>query len=1010
LREGFGVDTREDVMRFLASFVLLGGLLFSGFAVEAADPPTDADRKIWIAEMKTAPRGPFSRIRWFCADGTVRAADQGCGGHGGGVQHGEWSQRTRALREQGFLVANLMVDIDPSTLVGPEGRGVLEQILLERFLVEADDGWILRAARTYRGALQAEDEEAGTLRILEAMLSDPEWQRPVNFFVLREAARYLPRTPQENDISASDVRSSASWIARKDPGFRELRIKIHGQPDAEDAARVRAYADARGKASVGTGYVILASKIDRLYRGTEAASDVEALALSLPESDFREGLLRDARALAVAPDPEIRLGLTSRLLTRLRLRAQEFRSPELGLPFLDASLSLEGATYAAGNELLRRVPFATRRQRLKWLKEEIGSLFGTGLISVRQSAALQESLREIQRQPDLETYRREIRYLARAPEWAARRLRFEMSSAVEKFRRLDPLAELYWQDRLRGSPFLFYSAIVDSLAVDAGRLAGVTHQLFGENVGAGLRGLNPGLARGVLMGGEGLSVEQFSPAGIYLLPETTAELPPVAGILTEGEGSSLSHVQLLARNLGIPNVVVAERIAARLREHEGERIVVAVSPGGVVQIALDSAIWDPVFAEEKSSDAAAVSLIVPDRDKLKLDATELVTLDDIRGRDSGRIAGPKSANLGELRGYFEGAVPQGVVVPFGVFWDFLQQPLEPGGPTAFVWLKRQYDVLGYLQDDPALRAATRTQLLDRMRQFIQIAPLPQGFPYQLQSMLRDTFGRDGTYGVFVRSDTNVEDLPGFTGAGLNRTVPNVVGETAILAAIRAVWASPFSERAYLWRQAHMKDPEWVFPAVLIQRAFPSEKSGVLVTTDVENGQVGYLTIAVNEGIGGVVDGQPAELLLVRASDGKTRLLGEASLRERRELDPAGGLRRVPARRDPEILSPAEISKLLELAQEASEDFPALRGPNDERFPADIEFGVSGGQVALLQIRPFVESRAARSSAALAAMDSRGQSGSQRVNLDAVPGGPGLLRPVEPKRTDSGAMSAPASGG
>ena len=980
-------------MRFLLSVVLLW--VFSPWVVQGStgELPSDPDRRAWIAEMKTAPRGPFSRIRWFCADGTVRAANQGCRGHGGGVQHGEWSQRTRELRSQGFLVANLMVEVDPTTLVGPEGRAVLEQILLERFLVEADDGWILRAARSYRGALQAEDEQAGTLRILQAMLADPEWHKPVNFFVLREAARYLPRTPQENDVSAADVRNSASWIARKDPGFRELRIKIHGQPDAEDAARVRAYAEDRGKASVGTGYQILARKIDRLYRGTEAATDVEALAMLLPEGEFRAGLVRDARALAVAPDPELRLSLTSRLLTRLRLRAQEFRSPELGLPFLDASLSLEGATYAAGNELLRRVPFATRRQRLNWLKEEIGSLFGTGLLSVRQSAALQESLREIQRKPDLETYRREILYLARAPEWAARRLRFEMSDAVAKFRQLDPLADLYWQDRLRGSPFLFYSAIVDSLAVDAGRLAGVTHKLFGENVGSGLRGLNPGLARGVLEMGADLPVTAFSPSGIYLLPETTAELPPVAGILTEGAGSSLSHIQLLARNLGIPNVVVDKQMARRLSAYQGRRIVVAVSPGGAVEIALDSEVWDAAFAEQESVNHDGEYLIVPDHDKLDLEDTELATLEDLRGRDSGRIAGPKSANLGELRRYFEQAVPNGVVVPFGVFHKFLSQPIEPGGPSAFVWLKRQYDVLGYLRDTPDLAATTRETILGRIRKFIETAPFPDGFPGRLRAQLRETFGADGTYGVFVRSDTNVEDLPGFTGAGLNRTVANVVGEAEILRAVRAVWASPFSDRAYLWRQAHMKDPEWVFPAVLIQRAFPSRKSGVLVTADVDGGQSGYFTIAVSEGIGGVVDGQPAESLLVREVDGKVRLLGEASLRQRRELDPAGGLREVAAERPPALLSTAEIASLLKLAREATEDFPALRGPDDEVFPADIEFGIADGRVALLQIRPFVESRTARHNARLAAMDSGLSGRAQRVDLDAVPGGPGALRPV-----------------
>ena len=51
-------------------------------------------------------------------------------------------------------------------------------------------------------------------------------------------------------------------------------------------------------------------------------------------------------------------------------------------------------------------------------------------------------------------------------------------------------------------------------------------------------------------------LEDFLSDGIYVVPETVADLPPLAGILTAGPGNPLSHVQLLARNLGIPNVAV----------------------------------------------------------------------------------------------------------------------------------------------------------------------------------------------------------------------------------------------------------------------------------------------------------------------------------------------------------------------------------------------------------------------------------------------------------------------
>ena len=120
--------------------------------------------------------------------------------------------------------------------------------------------------------------------------------------------------------------------------------------------------------------------------------------------------------------------------------------------------------------------------------------------------------------------------------------------------------------------------------LDANQLAGIEHELFGTKVGAGLRALNPGLSRGVLRAGGG---ELYKRDGIYLLPETVSDLPPVSGILTLGAGSSLSHVQLLARNLGIPNVVVAEELLAAVRARIGDPVVLAVSPNGVVQLADD---------------------------------------------------------------------------------------------------------------------------------------------------------------------------------------------------------------------------------------------------------------------------------------------------------------------------------------------------------------------------------------------------------------------------------------
>ena len=222
----------------------------------------------------------------------------------------------------------------------------------------------------------------------------------------------------------------------------------------------------------------------------------------------------------------------------------------------------------------------------------------------------------------------------------------------------------------------------------------------------------------------------------------------------------------------------------------------------------------------------------------------------------------------------------------------------------------------------------------------------------------------------MRSDTNVEDLPGFTGAGLNLTLPNVVGEDNIEKAIKQVMASPFTDRAFAWRQSHMTRPEYVFPAVLIQKAFPAEKSGVMVTTDVQGKKEGWLSIAVNEGVGGAVDGQAAESLLVDPVSGRVRVLANASAPTRRVLRRGGGIAEVPARSGVRILRANEIATLIQLSRDAPERFPALRGDFGEPMPADIEFGFRGGKLGILQIRPFVESKLAKESTYLKSLDAR----------------------------------------
>lgn len=962
-------------------FVALAAL---GTTAVAADLPDKATLRAWVAEMKESERGPFARIRWFCKDGTILPpTPYACKDHGGGAQHGEWTDRVKAMRAGGYKIANFLTDLDIDALLArPDHKDELNQILIEQFLVNADDGWILRKARYYRGAFQEEGEREGARRLLFKLAEDPAWLTQ-GYLPLRTAARLLRHG--KGSASANEVRQQATALANKDPGFKQLRNKIHISPEAADAAAVRAYAATLDEAARGD-YETLAANIDAVYGGTGALEPVKAMAAETAKlGDLGQILAKGAATLESSDDPAVRLAITGALMAALRERQTRPRTPNTRLGLLDTSLALETEHFAAATALRGRLANASRLERLEWLHTSVNAIYGAGLISDRQRQELHSSFALLLvDQVSLADYKKALDYLALVPGWSGQWLRFHFQDSMHTLSTIDPLADLFIQDQLRGSPLFFYAQVLDGLLRDANSLAGVRNELLGADVGAGLRALNPGLARGRLsLAGE--EAESFQSDGVYLLPETVADLPPVAGILTAGEGNPLSHVQLLARNLGIPNVAVDEALIPKLKPLEGQDVVLAVSPAGSVQLSAYDSRWDSLFGAEQQGQPDV--LIRPDLQKLNLEVEDFLTLSQLRAADSGRTVGPKAAKLGELRHHYPEAVAEGLTIPFGVFRRLLDQPYDTTGQSVFEWMVGQYRSLETLPAGSAERKQATEAFRAELHRWIESADAGEAFRSRLRAAMAQAFGPDGSYGVFVRSDTNVEDLPGFTGAGLNLTVPNVVGFDNIVAAISRVWASPFTARAFAWRQSHMDQPEHVYPAVLLMRSVNAEKSGVLVTQDIDTGDTAWLSVAVNEGVGGAVDGQAAESLRIDTETGAVRLLAQATAPIRRRVNLTGGVDKIPVSGADHVLMQPEIEALIRLAQELPTRFPAIVDADGKPAPADIEFGFLDGDLKLFQIRPFLESAKARGSEYLKSLDSSLRDGtSVTVDLNQQPVG------------------------
>ena len=950
----------------------------------AAAPASAPEYRQWVVDMKAAERGPFSRLRWYCNDGRVLPPKAYACGTEGGHQHGEWSTRTKELRDQGYKIANLLAGIDAETQIAqPDFNDSYNQRLIEKYLIAADDGWILRRAMFYRGAIQEEDEAEGGRDLLVAMSGQSEWIG-YRYPALRIGVRLLPHG--KGSASVQKVRQVSASLSDQDAGFKSLRGKIHGTPDAGDAKRVRDYAAGVSDPAMKAKYLELADEIDQVYQAAPLPGLLESSAKIYSAAPWLQKLLRDAAA-AYSRDPGAsnRYQATAALLAELRNAMPRIKSASARLSVLDLSLVVEAENFRASAELREQLPQASRHQRVEWLHAAVDAAYGTGAINQRGRQELQQSLASLEgKQVTLGDYLKVLGYLGRVPGWGTQGLRFQFYESMQTLSAIEPLSMHFIQDQLRGSPLLFYSQIIDSLQRDANKLAGVRHKLFGKEIGVGFRALNPGLAQGVLHTPAGLQgIAKFSADGIYLLPETVSDLPPIAGIMTAGSGNPLSHVQLLARNLGIPNVGVDENLLSTIRQHDGEAVVMAVSPAGLVELSKDSKQWDAVFGETESSQEVVIR---PDLEKLDLNVDDFIDLDDLSADDSGRTVGPKAAKLGELRKHFPEAVSPGVAIPFGVFREVvLDQPYRQSQQTVFEWMVQNYRHIEQLPAGSAERKQTTDRFRAELYDLILESRLDERYQQRLRIAMQKAFGSLEGVGVFIRSDTNVEDLPGFTGAGLNLTLPNVVGFDNVVNGIADVWASPFTARAFAWRQSHMESPENVYPAVLLLKSVPNDKSGVMVTQDIDTGDRDVLSVAVNEGVGGAVDGQSAESLRIDRRDGSVHVLAMATAPWRRSPSASGGVDKLPVSGDEAVLQPDEIKQLIRFANELPQRFPPITDDQGNPAPADIEFGFLDGKLQLFQLRPFLESRKARGSAYLSKMDEAlDGSMDKKVDMQEIP--------------------------
>ncbi len=301
---------------------------------------------------------------------------------------------------------------------------------------------------------------------------------------------------------------------------------------------------------------------------------------------------------------------------------------------------------------------------------------------------------------------------------------------------------------------------------------------------------------------------------------------------------------------------------------------------------------------------------------------------------SAETAGGKGANLAVLsRAGFP--VPPGFIISTQAYQDFvLENHIQPR-------------ILVLMHDLQTERPEAAERVSRAIYALFAQASIPEQLAQRITAAYQDLTG-GGSAPVAVRSSANAEDLPGFAFAGQQDTFLNVVGEQALLAAVKDCWASLWTARAITYRERNGFAPESVALAVVVQAMVAAEVSGVLFSANPLTGKRREIHIDASFGLGeAIVSGQvepdhyvvdpAANQINERRLGAKQVLIGSKA---------GGGTERIERGADggeAQALPDAAILELAQIGQHVEAHFGE---------PQDIEWAWADGCFFLLQSRPI----------------------------------------------------------
>lgn len=268
-------------------------------------------------------------------------------------------------------------------------------------------------------------------------------------------------------------------------------------------------------------------------------------------------------------------------------------------------------------------------------------------------------------------------------------------------------------------------------------------------------------------------------------------------------------------------------------------------------------------------------------------------------------------------------------------------------PPGFVIAARAYDDVVCAAGDPVPAGAggERPVMGNRIRHRLTGA----GLPWELRRQVAETLSEfDSEQAFAVRSSATLEDLAEAAFAGMHETRLNCRGVGAVLDAVQACYESLWSEEAIAYRQHHGFAHREARMAVVVQTMIDCDVAGVGFSLHPVTGDPRTIVINANTGLGeSVVNGEHEvdHFEIDRISRQVTRSrTGRKTTRVACNREGGGVVTEHVAKLDltQPCLDSGQLARLAEL--QVAVDTAC-------GFPQDIEWGIAGESLHLLQARP-----------------------------------------------------------